>query len=285
MKRISIVLILTMVLSTFVLAQKKKAGAKTGKAAPTSTNGIQEQFKKLEEDWVKAMIARDVNALSQILADDYFIIDPEGQTSDKAQTLEGFKSGAFKFESIEFSEFKVRVYGTTAIVTGGEVVKGNYNGQSVSGTYRFTEVFARRGTRWLAVSSQLTPSGEVGLVKVKKADGTTEVTTPSGLKYIDLVEGKGENPRVGQTVTVHYTGTLEDGKKFDSSVDRGQPLNTPIGVGRVIKGWDEGVMTMRVGGKRRLIIPAHLGYGARGAGGVIPPNATLIFEIELLGVK
>jgi FKBP-type peptidyl-prolyl cis-trans isomerase len=113
----------------------------------------------------------------------------------------------------------------------------------------------------------------------------TEITTASGLKYVDIVVGSGESPKPGQTVTVHYTGTLEDGTKFDSSVDRGQPFDFPIGVGRVIKGWDEGVMTMKIGGKRRLIIPSALGYGARGAGGVIPPNATLIFEVELLGVQ
>jgi peptidylprolyl isomerase len=112
-----------------------------------------------------------------------------------------------------------------------------------------------------------------------------EVTTASGLKYIDIVEGSGESPRAGQSVTVHYTGTLEDGTKFDSSLDRGQPFTFQIGVGRVIKGWDEGVMNMKVGGKRKLIIPAHLGYGARGAGGVIPPNATLLFDVELISVK
>lgn len=111
------------------------------------------------------------------------------------------------------------------------------------------------------------------------------VTTPSGLQYIDLVEGTGEMPQTGQTVTVHYTGTLEDGRKFDSSRDRNQPFQFPIGAGRVIKGWDEGLSTMKVGGQRRLIIPPELGYGARGAGGVIPPNATLIFDVELLGIQ
>ena len=115
------------------------------------------------------------------------------------------------------------------------------------------------------------------------------ITTDSGLQYIDVVEGDGATPETGQTTVVHYTGWLyEDGEKggmFDSSVDRGQPFEFAIGMGRVIGGWDEGVASMKVGGKRTLIIPPDLGYGARGAGGVIPPNATLLFEVELLDVR
>jgi len=115
------------------------------------------------------------------------------------------------------------------------------------------------------------------------------MTTPTGLQITDTKVGAGATPKTGQTCVMHYTGWLYQngakGQKFDSSVDRGQPFEFPIGQKRVIAGWDEGVATMKVGGKRTLIIPPELGYGARGAGGVIPPNATLIFEVELLDVK
>jgi len=115
------------------------------------------------------------------------------------------------------------------------------------------------------------------------------MTTQSGLKITDSKIGTGATPKPGQTCIVHYTGWLYEngakGKKFDSSVDRGQPFEFPVGMHRDIAGWDEGVASMKVGGKRTLIIPPDLGYGARGAGGVIPPNATLIFDVELLGVK
>jgi peptidylprolyl isomerase len=125
--------------------------------------------------------------------------------------------------------------------------------------------------------------------KLTPAKAQPVMTTPDGLKIIDTQPGTGASPKTGQTCVMHYTGWLYEndtkGKKFDSSVDRGSPFEFKIGVGQVIRGWDEGVATMKVGGKRTLIIPPDLGYGARGAGGVIPPNATLIFDVELLGVK
>jgi FKBP-type peptidyl-prolyl cis-trans isomerase FkpA len=114
------------------------------------------------------------------------------------------------------------------------------------------------------------------------------ITTPSGLQYEDTVVGTGTEAVAGNRVSVHYTGWLYQdgvaGRKFDSSKDRGQPFVFPLGGGRVIRGWDEGVAGMKIGGTRRLVIPSELGYGASGAGGVIPPNATLLFEVELLGV-
>lgn len=111
------------------------------------------------------------------------------------------------------------------------------------------------------------------------------VKTKSGLQYEDLKVGDGSEAKAGDTVEVHYTGWLKDGKKFDSSVDRGQTFSFKLGAGKVIKGWDEGVAGMKVGGKRKLIIPADLGYGAAGAGNAIPPNAELTFEVELFKIK
>ena len=140
----------------------------------------------------------------------------------------------------------------------------------------------------LATLSIAATAAIIPVAAVAQTQGA-KVTTLSGLQIIDGQVGTGATPKTGQTCVMHYTGWLyENGqktKKFDSSLDRGQPFEFPIGTGRVIKGWDEGVGTMKVGGKRTLIIPPDLGYGARGAGGVIPPNATLIFDVELLAVK
>ena len=125
--------------------------------------------------------------------------------------------------------------------------------------------------------------------KTEKAMEVKVIETKSGLKYIDVEIGEGSEAKAGMMVEVHYTGWLDEkgekGKKFDSSVDRGTPFSFPLGAGKVIKGWDEGVAGMKIGGKRTLFIPADLGYGSRGAGAIIPPNATLIFDVELLGVK
>jgi FKBP-type peptidyl-prolyl cis-trans isomerase len=121
----------------------------------------------------------------------------------------------------------------------------------------------------------------------KQADvsALTPVTTASGLKYYVLAEGTGPAPTAGQTVAMHYAGWLQDGTLFDTSLKRGKEFTFPVGVGRVIKGWDEAVITMKVGERRQLHIPPELGYGERGAGGVIPPNATLVFDVELMGMK
>jgi FKBP-type peptidyl-prolyl cis-trans isomerase len=108
--------------------------------------------------------------------------------------------------------------------------------------------------------------------------------TASGLEYIEVEAGTGAQAEAGKTVSVHYTGKFQDGKVFDSSVSRGEPITFPLGAGRVIKGWDEGIALMKVGGKAQLVIPPHLAYGERGAGGVIPPNATLVFDVELVSV-
>jgi FKBP-type peptidyl-prolyl cis-trans isomerase len=118
-----------------------------------------------------------------------------------------------------------------------------------------------------------------------QVDPTALTTTPSGLRYQDIGLGLGGGATAGQTVTVHYTGWLTDGTKFDSSRDRGEPFVFALGGGEVIRGWDEGVAGMKVGGQRKLVIPASLGYGSAGAGGVIPPGATLVFDVELLDVK
>ena len=129
---------------------------------------------------------------------------------------------------------------------------------------------------------EISPGAPLAPTEVDEGD---YVTTGTGLKYYDLEVGDGATPQTGQIVAVHYTGWLEDGTKFDSSLDRGQPFTFPLGMRQVIAGWDEGVATMKVGGRRQLVIPPELGYGSQGSSGVIPPNATLIFEVELLAVQ
>lgn len=162
-----------------------------------------------------------------------------------------------------------------AQITGSE--KGAVATQSTSGTINSAEVQEQvaKGTK---LNSTTTIKEDI------MAENNKEITTESGLKYIVLKEGYGATPQKGQTVVVHYTGTLENGSKFDSSRDRNQPFSFRVGIGQVIKGWDEGVISMKVGERRKFIIPSELGYGASGAGRVIPPNSTLIFDVELLRI-
>jgi peptidylprolyl isomerase len=154
----------------------------------------------------------------------------------------------------------------------------------------FERTFTRTRVKAVALAIVVGSCAVHSIPTPATAQGTPKtMTTASGLQVTDAKVGTGAAPRTGQICVMHYTGWLYSngvkGAKFDSSLDRGQPFEFPIGTGRVIRGWDEGVASMKVGGKRTLIIPPDLGYGARGAGGVIPPNATLIFEVELLDVK
>jgi peptidylprolyl isomerase len=164
-------------------------------------------------------------------------------------------------------------------------------GSAIAVNLTTSETAVAAETQLAQAAEDLQPEAETTEESTPAATTTTDpssegtlVTTESGLQYEDIVEGTGAMPQPGQRVTVHYTGTLEDGTKFDSSRDRNRPFTFTIGVGQVIKGWDEGVATMRVGGQRKLVIPPELGYGTRGAGGVIPPNATLLFDVELLRI-
>jgi len=148
-------------------------------------------------------------------------------------------------------------------------------------------------TAWFFVNKMRNASDEAGIPTPAAPDSVSDdsmtnndwVKLPSGLEYQDMVVGQGVAAKNGDAMAAHYLGTLQDGTKFDSSYDRGQPFVFLLGTGTVIKGWDEGLLGMKVGGKRKLIIPAHLGYGDQGAGGVIPPGATLLFDIELVGVE
>jgi ketosteroid isomerase-like protein len=273
MRRLSLALAALSLLAVVGQAQQKSNRAAPRRAAPAGESALRQQLMKFERDWFKALAEKDAAALGRLMAADYVGTGADGVTLTKAETLAQAKAGKLQFDSPGGEDFRVRSYGATAVVTGRSARGGR--------EYRHTEVWVRRPAGWQIASWHASPLS--ALAKIING-GRKVITTDSGLQYADIVEGNGPSPAPGQIAVVHYTGTLEDGSKFDSSVDRGQPFEFPVGAGRVIKGWDEGVASMKVGGKRQLIIPPALGYGARGIG-PIPPNATLIFEVELLEVK
>jgi peptidylprolyl isomerase len=276
MKRASMSVLLMLVASSIAIPQTKITRVNKGRQPKVSTAVVEQALKDVERQWAEAFKNRDKPTLSRLLDDQFIFTDDAGHVLNKAQYID-FAMQGIKVDSYKLDELTVRVFGDTGVVAGLWAGKMTSEGKDASAAFRFTDTFVKRLASWRVVASQET--------RIAAPPGA-EVRTPSGLKYVDLVVGAGEAPKPGQIVTVHYTGWLENGTKFDSSEESGRPFSFQIGVARVIKGWDEGVMTMKVGGKRKLIIPPHLGYGDRGAGdGRIPPNATLIFEVTLLSVK
>ncbi len=262
-----------------VFAQTKNKVASQGKGRGPQTVGAEAELKRLELEWFDAVVKGDAEALNRILADDFTALNDDGSFINKAKMIEMSQAGLVKLDEIRSDEFKLRLYGNTAEVTGRATYMRN---QKPLGQSNHIEIWVKRAgvagrPRWQAVSWVSIP------IKASVL-GAKAMTTQSGLRYEDIVVGTGASPQPGQEVTVHYMGTLETGAKFDSSLDRGEPFRFKIGVGQVIKGWDEGLMTMKVGGKRKLVIPPQIGYGARCVG-PIPPNATLVFEVELLGIQ
>ena len=285
--RLFITSLLIIITITPVLSQSKPNRTTQTKSRTVQTVEIETELKKLERAWFDALVASDTTTINQILAEDFIAMGNDGSFINKPEMIGLMSSGGLKLNQIKTEEFKLRLYGNTAVVTGRAIFIGN---QQTLRPNSYIEIWVRRPytsgkTRWQAVSYSSTPITKQSITRsTGPSIGGREVGTEAELKFEEIVEGTGPSPQPGQDVTVHYTGTLENGAKFDSSLDRGKPFTFKIGVGQVIKGWDQGVMTMKVGGKRKLIVPPHLGYGSRGVG-PIPPNSTLIFEVELLDVR
>lgn len=266
MKKIILISITLALFSLTIVAQKKPLRKTVKSVAPIS---------KIQAQLFEALKNQDAKQLNFLLAKDLQWVGTDGGATTKVQLL--VKLAKSKIEISKTENQKITNLGTTILVSAEAISNANQ-------PIHYLSVWTSQNANWQLTSWHATNLTSIaGLVR-KLAGGKKVTTTESGLQYIDVEEGTGESPKHGQMVKVHYTGTLVDGKKFDSSVDRNEPFEFPIGMGRVIKGWDEGVLTMKIGGKRKLVIPAELGYGSRGIG-PIPPNSTLIFEVELLGVK
>jgi FKBP-type peptidyl-prolyl cis-trans isomerase len=264
MKKIFILALSLAIFSFVVSAQKKPLPKKTKTVSPIT---------KIQAQLCEVLKTQNETEATSLLTHAMEWVGSDGGAISKAQLLTKLKKSPIEISKIENQ--KIQSLGSTALVSGEAVM----NKMPI----HFLAVWTSRAGAWQLTSWHTTNLTSVASVVRKIAGGKKVITTESGLQYIDTEVGTGESPTAGQMVKVHYTGMLPNGEVFDSSVG-GQPFEFPIGRSRVIKGWDEGVMSMKVGGKRKLIVPSELGYGSRG-NGPIPPNATMIFEVELLGIK
>ncbi len=266
MKKILIITLSLVLFSLTITAQKKPLKKTVRPAAPII---------KVQSKLFDALKNQDAKVINSLLAKDLQWVGIDGGVLTKAQLIAKADKSTIEISKIENQ--KIHNLGATILVSAEAITNANK-------PIHYLSVWTSQNGNWQLISWHATNfTSSAGLAR-KLAGGKKVITTDSGLQYIDVEVGTGESPKPGQMVRVHYTGVLENGTKFDSSVDRNEPFEFPIGQGRVIKGWDEGVLTMKIGGKRKLVIPADLGYGSRGIG-PIPPNSTLIFDVELLGVK
>lgn len=253
-----------------------------GSAAARQRTSPTADILQAEQRWLKALLTNDRVTVKELLTDDFVMTDHDGKLVTKTDFVDRLTERRTNGGEFDLRDSRVRLYSGSAINTARLTFR-NDRERLVETT--LTEVWVRVKGRWLLASVESLPALADGQLKpYNPLLPGREVLTGSGLRYEDTLPGSGARPGPGQTAVVHYTGTLLNGTKFDSSRDRNQPFEFKIGMGQVIKGWDEGVMSMAIGGKRKLVIPPSLGYGYRNMG-VIPPNSTLVFEVELLEIK